>query len=71
MAKEAKEGRYSTMMTGEQMQKIEEIQKKAEEVTVAAVQILYETFKSADADSRKWILEYLTKVDKELREQGR
>lgn len=59
------------MSLSEQMQRIEEIRKQAEEVTVAAIQSLYDIFKATDPDSRKWILDYLIKADKELREQGK
>lgn len=58
-------------MSLNEMQRIEEIRKQAEEVTVAAVNVLYDIFKATPPDSRTWILEYLTKVDAELREQGK
>lgn len=58
------------MSLNEDMQRIEEIRKQAEEVTVAAVNVLYDIFKATPPDSRKWILNYLMKVDSELKEQG-
>lgn len=57
------------MSLDEQMQKINELRKQAEEVTAAAIMSLHQVFKSATPELREWILKDLTQVDKELREQ--
>lgn len=59
------------MSLDEQMQKINELRKQAEEVTAAAINSLHQVFESAPPESREWILKYLTQVDKELRDQGK
>ena len=59
------------MSLSEQMQRIEEIRKQAEEVTVGALNSLYEVFKATPAETREWVLSYLIQADKELREQGK
>lgn len=57
------------MSLDEQMQKINELRKQAEEVTATAIMSLHQVFKSATPELREWILKDLTQVDKELREQ--